>query len=130
MRTFLRFQKIHLWETIQSFGLGFLACLFSISLLSATPPPPQLASDFQKQVLWSAYQDRYAQYLAVNQDDPIMSLFEPVLDEAFISPDETTAVLWLALRDYSGQILATEPGMALATLSNDGWQVLLNSDPG
>ena len=107
-----------------------MGCFLSFLLLSATPPPPKLASDIEKQALWAAYQDRYSQLLAVNKDDPITSLFEPVLDEAFISPEGKTAVLWLALRDYSGRILATEPGIALATLSADGWQVLLRGDPG
>lgn len=107
-----------------------MGCFLSFLLVSATTPPPQLASEVEKQALWTAYSERFAEFLAVNQDDPIASLFEPVLDEAFISPDQKTAVLWLALRDYSGRILATEPGIALATLSADGWQVLLRGDPG
>jgi hypothetical protein len=36
----------------------------------------------------------------------------------------------LALRDHSGRRLATEPGLALARLSAEGWQVLLPGDPG
>ena len=39
-------------------------------------------------------------------------------------------MLWLALRDDTGRILATEPGLALGRLSDDGWQVLLPGDPG
>ncbi len=106
------------------------AFLMTFLLVSATPPPPQLASGTEKEALWIAYQQRYDQFLAANQDDPIASLFEPVLDEAFISPDGKTAVLWLALRDYSGRILGTEPGVAMATFTADGWQVLLKGDAG
>jgi len=110
--------------------MGILS-LFAIAMLvSAASEPPGVASDTEKQVLWQAYQQRYAQILAINNNDPILSLFEPVLDEPFISPDGKTAVLWLALRDYSGRILATEPGIVLASLSVDGWQVLLRGDPG
>jgi hypothetical protein len=57
-------------------------------------------------------------------------LFTPELDTAFTTPDGKTAVLWLAVRDDAGHLLATEPGLALASLSNDGWLVLLPGDPG
>ena len=99
-------------------------------LLSATQPPPEVATEAEKMELWAAYQARYAQFVALNSDDPIVSLFEPVLDEAFIFPDGKTAVLWLALRDYDGRVLGTEPGMALANFTTDGWQVLFRGDPG
>jgi len=99
-------------------------------LVSAAPTPPGVASEAEKQALWQAYQQRYAQDQALNSSDPLADLFEPVLDEAFISPDGNNAILWLALRDYSGRILATEPGIVLATLSTDGWQALLRGDPG
>ena len=130
MRTFLRFQRFYLLEIFQSVGLGTLAFIVSFTLLAAAPPPPQIASDVEKQSLWQAYQDRYGQFLELDQEDPIASLVEPILDEAFISPDGRTAVLWLALRDYNGRTLSTEPGFALATLTDGGWQVLLRGDPG
>jgi murein DD-endopeptidase MepM/ murein hydrolase activator NlpD len=57
-------------------------------------------------------------------------LFTPELDIAFTTPDGKTAVLWLALRDGTGRLLATEPGLALARLTNDGWQVMLPGDSG
>ena len=110
--------------------MGILCLLAMVLLVSAETQPPQVASQTEKQALWEAYQQRYDEFLAANSDDPISNLFEPVLDEAFIASDGKTAVLWLALRDYSGQILATEPGMALGILHSDGWQVLLRGDPG
>lgn len=130
MVTYLGFRTPRLKEILRFIGLAVLILLSVVLLVSATPTPPQLASETEKQALWAAYQERYTQILAANTNDPIASLFEPVLDEAFISPDGKTAVLWLALRDYSGRILATEPGMVLATLSTDGWEVLLRGDLG
>lgn len=130
MVTFLGFQTPRLKEILRFIGLVVLFMLLVVLLVSATPTPPQLASETEKQALWAAYQERYAQFLAVNSDDPIVNLFEPVLDEAFISPDGTVAVLWLALRDQTGRILATEPGMALATLADESWKVLMRGDPG
>ena len=110
--------------------LAVLVLLAMALLVAAVPTPPGVASEAEKQELWTAYQERYDQVLAANSNDPMSNLFESVLDEAFISPDGKTAILWLALRDYSGRILATEPGIVLATLSNDRWQVLLRGDPG
>ena len=109
---------------------GIFGLLAAVLFVSATPPPPQVASEVEKQVIWTAYQDRYAQFLAENQDDPITVLFEPVLDEVFLSPDGKTAVIWLAMRDYTGRILGTEPGIALAFRTDGSWQVLLRGDPG
>ena len=110
--------------------MGILCLLAMVLFVSAETQPPQVASETEKQALWEAYQQRYDEFLAANSDDPISDLFEPVLDEAFISSDGKTAVLWLALRDYSGRILATEPGVALGILDSDGWKVLLRGDPG
>lgn len=110
--------------------LGVVGLLVMVMLVSAGTQPPEVASEAEKQALWAAYQQRYAQVMVDHRDDPILNLFEPVLDEAFISPDGKIAVLWLALRDYNGRILATEPGIVLATLSAEGWQVLLRGDHG
>jgi len=114
---------------IRAVGLGVLGLVAMVILISAEAQPPKVASEAEKQALWAAYQERYAQVVVDNRGDPIINLFEPVLDEAFITPDGKNAVLWLALRDYSGRILATEPGIVLATLSAEGWQVLLRGDP-
>ena len=130
MVTFLVLRRPKLLEIIQAIGLFALGLLIIFVLISADPPPPQIASEAVKQELWTAYQQRCEQFLAANSDDPISNLFEPVLDEAFITADGKTAVIWLAMRDYSGRMLGTEPGIALAILSTDGWQVLLRGDPG
>jgi len=128
MRAFFALRMDQRSENLQIIGAIFLALLAVFLFVSAAPQPPKVASETEKQLLWSAYLARYEQIKAVSGDDPFLSLFEPVLDEAFITPEGKAAVLWLALRDYSGRILATEPGIALATLSDNGWQVLLRGD--
>jgi len=130
MHSFSQTRKADSCSLIRLIGVGVLSLLTLALLVSAASEPPEVAREADKQALWAAYQERYAEILTLNNSDPIASLFEPVLDEAFISPDGKTAVLWLALRDYSGRILATEPGIVLASLSADGWEVQLRGDPG
>ena len=117
-------RKTHIYRLMLA---GLLALLL---LTFATPQPPQAASLAEKEALWEAYQQRYDQVLAINAAEPLASLFEPFLDEAFISPDGQIAVLWLGLRDYSGRALATEPGIVLASMEDKDWQALLRGDPG
>ena len=96
-------------------------------LLAADDPPPTTASAETQAELSVAFFQR----LQGDEAKPLVfALFTPELDTVFLSPDGETAVLWLALRDDSGRRLATEPGLALATLSEDGWQVILPGDPG
>jgi murein DD-endopeptidase MepM/ murein hydrolase activator NlpD len=96
-------------------------------LLAAGEPPPAPASPETQAELADAFTRRLA------SDAPALpltfDLFIPELDVAFLSPDGKTAVLWLALRDDSGRRLATEPGLAVAQLTQSGWQVLLPGDP-
>lgn len=112
--------------------IGMLLVLFLSSAAFASPiiqePPPTLASSTDAEALWQAYQARYQQDLALFSSDPLANLFEPVLDTAFISPDGRTAVLWLALRDHSRRILATEPGIVFALRQNDNWQIVFSND--
>jgi hypothetical protein len=88
-----------------------------------TPAPADTQADLSAAFSRRLQQDQSAKLLT-------FSLFTPELDTAFTSPDGNTAVLWLALRDDSGHRLATEPGLALAHRSGEGWQVLLPGDPG
>jgi len=97
-------------------------------VLGVSDPPPEPASTETQAELSAAFFQRL-------QNDPgtnllVFDLFTPALDTAFLSPDGETAVLWLALRDDSGRLLATEPGFALARFSDKGWQVLLPGDLG
>ena len=111
---------------------GLIIALLIFSSASAAPNdqqlPPALASAEESEALWQAYQARYQQQLTLFADDPLADLFEPVLDTAFISADGKTGVLWLALRDYTGRILATEPGVVFAKRQADTWQIVFSSD--
>ena len=105
-----------------------LLTFFSILLLSASSqPPPQTASPETTASLAKALSQRLHQP-GINL--LTFDLFTPELDSAYLNPEGTTAVLWLALRDDSGRILASEPGLALGVLIDNAWQVLLPGDPG
>lgn len=95
---------------------------------SAGTPPPDPASPETQAELSAAFEHR----LDANREAYSLTfeLFTPELDTAFISPDGEHAVLWLALRDHAGRILGTEPGLALARLTEVGWEVLLPGDVG
>lgn len=103
----------------------FTAALFLAG--AGSPPPAPVPADIEND-LSEALARRLQATPAARA--LTLDLFTPELDTAFTTPDGKTAVLWLALRDDSGHLLATEPGLALARLSNDGWQVLLPGDPG
>ncbi len=107
-----------------------LLLLTAVTLLLPTAGdlPPIPASAETQANLSAAFFQRLQSDSGVNS--LIFDLFTPALDTAFISPDGETAVLWLALRDDLGHLLAAEPGLALAYLSDEGWQVLLPGDPG
>ena len=57
------------------------------------------------------------------------TLFVTELDEAFVNDEGDKAVIWLAFKDDYGRVLATEPGLGLATLGDSGWEVILPGDP-
>ena len=111
---------------------GLLLLLLTLSAAFTAPaaqdPPPTVACQLEAEALWQAYQLRYQQDLSLYTDDPLANLFEPVLDTAFISANGKTGILWLALMDYTGRILATEPGVVFAVRQNEGWQIVFSSD--
>jgi hypothetical protein len=100
----------------------------TLLLLAAGDPPPTLASAETRADLSAAFFRRLEEAPGVHS--LTFDLFTPELDTAFVSPDGKAAVLWLALRDDSGRRLASEPGLVLAHLTGEGWQVLLPGDPG
>lgn len=109
--------------------LPLLLMVVPILLLPAAGDSPPMPASAETQADLSA---AFFQRLKSNSEaNPLVfDLFIPELDTAFISPDGETAVLWLALRDDSGRLLATEPGLVLAILTDQGWQVLLPGDQG
>jgi len=109
----------------------FLILLFMASFLiltSADNPPPLVASPQTQAELAAAFFER----LQTNKEPKLLTfdLFTPEVDTAFLSPDGSRAVIWLALRDNYGRILATEPGLVVAQLTKTGWQVILPGDTG
>lgn len=111
---------------IKKILLSILLIIAAFSLISASNPPPTPASADLQVELFEAFTRR----LQENPADKSITfdLFTPELDTAFISLDGKTAVLWLALRDDYGRILATEPGLVLATSTSNGWQIILPGD--
>ena len=106
----------------------FLLIVSGLLLAAAGSPPPTPASPETKADLSAAFSHRLQAAPGIRS--LTFDLFTPELDTAFISLDGKTAVMWLALREDSGRLLATEPGLALARRSDAGWQVLLPGDPG
>jgi len=96
--------------------------------IAADEPPPTFASAEVEAELSAAYAVRLESETALQAltGDQLT----PEIDTAFISPDGQTAVIWVALRDNTGRILGTEPGLLLATMTDSGWQVLLPGDAG
>lgn len=100
------------------------------SSLAAAPgevPPPASAAEEIRTTLWETYQSTLAQEKNL-QSDLLDDLFTPEFDEVFLSEDGKTAMIWIALRDPSGTVLATEPGMLLAKLEESGWRMVFPDD--
>lgn len=112
----------------RSLLLLLLSALFLLQPSASSPPPPAPAPAETQAELAVALISRLGSDQGAR---PLtFDLFSPELDTAFLSPDGETAVLWLALRDDTGRRLASEPGIALALRSGEGWQALLPGDPG
>lgn len=111
--------------------IRFLPYLFlfalSFFLLAASEPPASIqVSEEEKSELSSAFNQRFQN--EAFSDTTGVSAFIPELDTAFKTPDGSIALLWLALRDDSGYILATEPGLAIAQKTDTGWNIVMPGD--
>jgi hypothetical protein len=109
--------------------MTFILFLGGFLLLPAASDPPPLAADAQQTAELRAALENRLQNTGENQL-LTSDLFTPQIDAAFLSPDENSAAVWLALQEPSGRIVAAEPGLALAQNSPEGWQLLLPGDPG
>ncbi|MBE0684518.1 MAG: M23 family metallopeptidase, partial [Anaerolineaceae bacterium] len=113
---------------ITQFILIFIFSITAVFLLAAEDPPqPFQATDEIEKDLSIAFSERTSHLL--DQKLVAFDLFTPEIDTAFIAPDGKIAVIWLTLRDDSGRIVATEPGLALAKKIDNHWEVLLPGDP-
>jgi len=110
----------------------FSALLFSILVFllmtSADEPPPTPVAAQEQAELSAAFFRRIEE--PSGGELLTFDLFTPEVDTAFISPDGQLAVLWLALRDDTGRVLGTEPGLVVARRVDNVWQVILPGDPG
>jgi len=110
----------------------FSALLFSILVFllmtSADAQPPTPVATQEQAELSAAFFRRIEE--PSGGEHLTFDLFTPEVDTAFISPDGQLAVLWLALRDDTGRILGTEPGLVVAKRVEEAWQVFLPGDPG
>lgn len=106
-----------------------LAAVLLFFVFAAPTSSPGGAQTDDTGAVWQAYQERYSETNSLyHAGDPLAGLFQPELDEIFYSNDGNRAVLWLALRDPNGHLLATEPGVALALKSADGWQIVFKGE--
>lgn len=112
---------------IRFFILAFLSIAALFLSAAGDPPPPEQVTEVVKSALSDAFVNRLN--TSTGLKSLAIDLFNPEIDTAFITPDGKTAVVWLALRDESGRILATEPGLALAKKIENKWEILLPGDP-
>lgn len=112
---------------LRLFILIFLSIAAIFLSAAGDPPSPEQVTEKVKSDLSDAFVIRLN--TSTGFRPLVFDLFTPEIDTAFIAPDGKTAVIWLALRDNSGRILATEPGLALAKKNDNRWEVLLPGDP-
>lgn len=107
--------------------LGLLVLVSTNASVVGEVPPPMPATDEIRESLLEAYQSELAQNKAL-LGDGISDPLTPEFDEVFLSKDGKTAMIWIALRDTGGNILATEPGLVLARLEDAGWRMVFPGD--
>ena len=99
----------------------------TIFILAATEPPPTFqVTEEEKSELESAFTSKLQSKTSLNQTG--LEIFTPEVDTAYKTVDGSLALLWLALRDDGGRILATEPGLALARKTDQGWEIIMPDD--
>jgi murein DD-endopeptidase MepM/ murein hydrolase activator NlpD len=112
-----------------------LAGLFPLTLTAAHPlqseptPPPEGNPPFNLEAQVEA-----AIYQAIEsgrQTTGVPSLYTTEVEQVKVSQDAAWASAWLVLTDpKSGEVLPSEPGLALAQREAGGWQVTLPGEPG
>jgi hypothetical protein len=108
--------------------LLFFLTSAAIFLLAADEPPRQAeVTNEIRSELSAAFTERIS--YSTSTDLLVYNLFTPEIDTAFTTLDGDIAVVWLALRDNHGKILATEPGLAFAKKIKGVWKIILPDDP-
>jgi len=109
------------------FLIFIIICFVLIFILAASEPPPSFeVSEEEKAELALAFTQKIQ---SKTLSSPVgMNIFTPELDSAYKTIDGSLALLWLALRDNAGRIVATEPGLAIAQKIEDEWQIFTPGD--
>jgi murein DD-endopeptidase MepM/ murein hydrolase activator NlpD len=92
-----------------------------------TPTPEEPGSEAEGQV------EQAVLAAAESQREQVLGLLvnDVQVESIQLSADQTQAAAWLVMVDpESGSPLPAEPGLALARLTGEGWQVTLPADPG
>ena len=109
--------------------VAFVVLLCFMLLLSAAEEVPYRAASPEE---LGGLETAFAAWQTNNPESTglaLLDLFTPQVDSAFITADGQYAVLWLALVDENGRRLATEPGLVLAEMMEQGWKIRPLSDP-
>ncbi len=102
--------------------------VYSISTIAAPPPPVGADNEIEKELIKEAV----LQAIDGQREFVLGYLVNDVqVTNVELNQDETAGVIFLEFIDpETGEVLPTEPGLAFATLTDDGWEVVLPSDPG
>ncbi len=130
----------------------FLTILFVVSLIAgiqplstvAAPPPPTEQVDTTTaepvvvdDTIVQALEERIQQIASSKTEVLAFVIYEPFVDHVVYSQDGETALVWLGLRDWdSGEVIETEPGLAIAKVDSvqksldgtDNWDITLQAD--
>jgi len=103
---------------------GFKVLPNSVFINKTTPPPPE-KSDIESEIV-------EAIQMAISRQEelaPAFQLFQTQIDHIKISKDLQRATAWLTPIDLTtGQLVATEPGLALAHKVENQWQITLPNE--
>lgn len=129
----MRFKLIHrIWIG------GTLLCLlvtfgafYLLNRSTAAPQPPTPEVDQNRARVQEVEQAVEAAIETQAQIEPVFLLYENQVEDVQISDDGLWARAWMTPIDpETGEPVPTEPGLVLARRENEGWKVILPSDPG
>jgi murein DD-endopeptidase MepM/ murein hydrolase activator NlpD len=100
----------------------FFAYRFASSLFDPSPPSPEEQDQIEQAILQAINEE--------TRDMPVFLLFKTQIDQISISKDGEWATAWLIPIDPdTDQIVPTEPGLVILQREQNGWRVILPSNP-
>lgn len=97
-------------------------------LASSQPSTPFPVDETTKSELSEAFQAHLSSGSLMKSAET--RIFTPEIDSAYSVADENLVMLWIAVRDDQGKILATEPGLVLAEKKGEEWNIVLPGENG